>query len=74
VFFAELDDSLWAADAGKENSFLFRSPPVFYNDYVLMINMEMHIMVEAHHRRTFLLMPSMADSRSMKEFGTHLEK
>ncbi len=31
-------------------------------------------MVEAHHRRTFLLMPSMADSRSMKEFGTDLEK
>ena len=31
-------------------------------------------MVEAHHRRTFLLMPSMADSRFMKEFGTDLEK
>ncbi len=31
-------------------------------------------MVEAHHRRTFLFMPSMADSRFMKEFGTHLEK
>ena len=68
------DDGSRAADSGKENSDLFGSLPFFYDAYVLMIDMENHIMVEAHHWRTFLLMPSMAEFPFYKRIWNSSEK
>ena len=70
---AQRDDGSRTADSGKQNSDLLGSLPV-YDIYVLRIDMEKHIMVEAHHWRTFLLMSSMAEFPFYKRLRNSSEK